>query len=103
MENREQVLKAYRDHPLPAGDVVLITDLSVVQEVEGLADHWDADLRSKLARLLVEVGASELQVAIARPRADLLPQDHALWADLREELLGSPVRVLPLAALPSAA
>lgn len=103
MEKPETVLAIYTKHPMMNGDVALLTDLDVVQEVEGLADHWDPVLRRNIAYLLREVGARELQVAIARPDAELLPQDHALWADLREELLDAPIRVLPLIALPAAA
>ncbi|MCW2601609.1 MAG: hypothetical protein JWM02_3438 [Frankiales bacterium] len=103
MKNRKKVLKAYREHPMCNGDVALLTDLAVVQEVEGLADHWDPVLRANIAHVLTEIGARELQIAIARPDAELLPQDHALWADLREELLGSAITVLPVVALPAAA
>jgi hypothetical protein len=103
MENIDVVLEIYRSNPMLDGDVALLTDLQVVQEVEGLADHWDPVLRRNIAYVLREVGARELQVAIARPDAELLPQDHALWADLREELLDSPITVLPLLALPAAA
>ncbi|MCW2501428.1 MAG: hypothetical protein JWN87_3104 [Frankiales bacterium] len=103
MENIDVVLEIYRTNPMLDGDVALLTDLQVVQEVEGLADHWDPVLRRNIAYVLREVGARELQVAIARPDAELLPQDHALWADLREELLDSPITVLPLLALPAAA
>lgn len=102
MRNLELVLSSYNDDPLPDGDVVLLTDLSVVQEVEGLADHWDAVLRRNIAYVLREVGATELVVAIARRDRQLTPADHALWADLREELLDSSVTVRPLVALNAA-
>ena len=102
MDDIEKVLEVYDDHPLRDGDVALLTDLEVVQEIEGLADEWDAELRRNIAYVLTEVGASELTVAVARRHKRLLPQDHALWADLREELLGSPIVVHPLRALPAA-
>lgn len=99
----DDLLAIYREHPMRNGDVALLTDLPVIQEVEGLADHWDPVLRRNVAKVLRDVGVTQLLVAIARPRAELLPQDHALWADLREELLDSPITVLPVTALPSAA
>ncbi len=102
MRNLEEVLSIYNDDPLPDGDVLLLTDLSVVQEVEGLADHWDAVLRRNIADVLREVGATELVVAIARRDQQLKPADHAIWADLREELLDSEVTVRPLVALNAA-
>jgi sulfur carrier protein ThiS len=103
MENLKHVLEIYREHPMRNGDVALLTDLKVVQEVEGLADEWDAELRRNVAALLTSVGVRELLIAVARPDAELLPQDHALWADLREELLGSSITVLPVMGLPAAA
>jgi hypothetical protein len=103
MKNLKKVLSVYREHPMHNGDVALLTDLKVVQEIEGLADQWDPELRRNIAYVLTGLGIRELLVAIARPDAELLPQDHALWADLREELLGSAIRVLPVMALPAAA
>lgn len=103
MEHFAEVLSRYTDYPMLDGDIALLTDLKVVQEIEGLADHWEPRIRRNLAEGLRETGAQELQLAIARPGAELLPQDHALWADLREELLGSGIKVLPVVALPAAA
>lgn len=60
MDDIAKVLEVYDDLPMRDGDVALLTDLPVVQEIEGLADEWDA------------------------------------------ELLGSPVRLHPLVALPAA-
>lgn len=102
MDNLDTVLQVYDDHPMRDGDVALLTDLSVIQEVEGLVDQWDAELRRNIAYVLTEVGARELHVAVARRGRRLRPEDHAMWADLREELLGSPIRVHPLLALPAA-
>jgi ubiquinone biosynthesis protein UbiJ len=97
------ILDSYREHPMRNGDVAVLTDLRVVQEVEGLADDWDPMVRTGLARILREIGATEVELAVARPDAQLLAQDHALWADLREELLGSQITVHPLIGLPAAA
>jgi hypothetical protein len=99
----ETLLEIYREMPIDNGDMLLITDPDLVQEVEGMADQWDPVLRRNVAYVLRELGVSELRLAIARPEGELLPQDHALWADLREELLDQPIRVFPLIALPSAA
>ncbi len=103
MENLEYVLATYAEHPMRAGDVALLTDLKVVQEIEGLADHWDPVLRRNVAYVLREIGATEVLLAVARPGGTPLPQDHALWADLREELLDSPITIHPLRGLPAAA
>jgi hypothetical protein len=97
-----EVLVAYDEHPMDDGDVALLTDLHVIQEIEGLADHWDPVLRRNVAHILREIGASEVVVAIARPGRELLPGDHALWADLREELLDARILVRPVIALDAA-
>ena len=102
MRDIQKLLEVYDDHPMGDGDVALLTDLPVVQEVERLADEWDPVLRRNIAWVLTKVGAGELVVAVARRHKRLLPQDHAMWADLREELLDSPVVVHPLVALPAA-
>ena len=102
MDDMQKVLAAYDDHPMQDGDVALLTDLKVIQEVAGLADHWDPVLRRNIASVLTEVGVTELVVGIARRDRQLHPEDHALWADLREELLDSPMTVHPLVALPAA-
>ena len=103
MTDHETVLEIYRDIPLENGDVVLLTNHQVVQEIEGLADNWDPLICRNIAWILTELEATEVRLAIARPEAELLPQDHALWADLREELLSSPMLLHPPVALPAAA
>jgi hypothetical protein len=102
-ENNPEVLAAYVDHPMQNGDVAILTDQKVIQEIAGLADHWDPELRRNVAWLLCEIGVAEVELCVARPDGELLAQDHALWADLREELLGEPVTVHPLIGLPAAA
>jgi hypothetical protein len=102
-DEHPEVLAAYTEHPMQNGDVAILTDQHVVQEICGLADAWDPRLRRSVAELLREGGAAEVEVCIARPDGELLAQDHALWADLREELLEAPVTVHPLTALPAAA
>lgn len=97
-----EAIAAYEDYPMDDGDVALLTDLALIQEVEGLADHWDPELRRNLAHILKEIGAGEIVVAIARKGRELLPADHALWADLREELLDAPIVVRPVVALDAA-
>ncbi len=103
METWKQARKIYVEHPMRGGDVAIVTDLTVIQEVAGLADDWDPVIRRNVAHILRELQVQELVIAIARPDAELLPQDHALWADLREELLTSTITVHPLEALPAAA
>lgn len=95
------VLDAYADDPLPSGDAVLLLDDAVCMEVAGLADQWDEVMRRNTAGILRET-AREVVLAIARPGADLLPQDRVLWRELQEELRDSPVQLAPLQALPAA-
>ncbi len=97
-----EAIAAYEEHPMDDGDVALLTDLAMIQEVEGLADQWDPVLRRNIAHILKEIGATEVVVAIARTGRQLLPSDHALWADLREELLDAQIVVRPVVALNAA-
>jgi hypothetical protein len=101
LDTLDRVLSGYREHPMRDGDVALITDLKVISEVERLADEWDPVLRRHTAYALRELGAREVLLAIARPDAVLRPQDHALWADLREELLGDDIHLRPPLAVPA--
>jgi len=101
MRDLAPALSAYQDYPMDNGGMAVFLDAGIVVEIEGGADDWGADLTQHLAASLAQVG-SDAQLAIARPGAELLGSDHALWADLREELLGSPVQLLPLLALPAA-
>lgn len=103
MESYEHVVKAYTDYPTGNGDVLILTDDKIVQEVTGLADQWDPVLRRNIAEVLREVGVSEVALLVARPEGIPLPQDHAMWADLRDELQGSAIVVHPLEGLPAAA
>jgi hypothetical protein len=97
------VLAIYRDNPMRDGDVVvLIQPLQLATEIEGLADHWDPELRSSLSSVLQEIGASEIQLAIARPGARLRDRDHLLQLDLEQELGTAGIAVQPLIALPAA-
>lgn len=95
------VLDAYADDPMPSGDVVLLLDDAVCMEVGGLADHWDELMRRRTAEVLRDT-ATKVVLAIARPGADLLPQDRVLWRELQDELQDSPVALAPLQALPAA-
>jgi len=96
------ILTAYRDHPMLDGDVVLLVEeLKLATEIEGLADHWDSVLCRNVAHVLREIGAHEVTLGLARPGAVLQPRDHQLLGDLREELAGSGVVVRDLLALPA--
>ncbi len=97
----EEVLKIYADDPLDSGDVLLLLDGKVCMEMTGLAAQWDAVLRSNTAGLLRKTARS-IVVAIARPEATLLPSDHQLGHDLRDDLLDSDVTLSPVQALPAA-
>jgi hypothetical protein len=101
LDDLDQVLAAYRGDPIDNGDLVLITDQRLVQELAGFADIWDPHVRRTVAELLTTVGASEVAVAIARPDGELLLQDHALWADLRDELEGSGISLRRPVAVPA--
>lgn len=94
-------LRIYADHPLPAGDAVLLLDETVCMEIAGLADHWDDVLRRNMAEVLRET-AHDVVLAIARSGADLLPEDYRLWRELHQELRGSDVDLAPVQALPAA-
>ena len=97
------LLAAYRDHPMNDGDVVvLVPQHQLATEIEGLADHWDTELCRNLARLLREIDAHEVELAVARRHGLLLESDHSLLGDLVEELAGTGVVVRPLVALPAA-
>lgn len=96
------IVSIYRDHPMPDGDaVLLLEELHVATEVEGLADHWDQTLCRNLASVLRELGAQEVQIGIARAHEVLQARDHQLLGDLREELAGSGILVRDLLALPA--
>jgi hypothetical protein len=99
----DDMLDAYRTYPMNAGDaVVLIRSHGLATEIEGLADHWDPELCRNLARMLFEIDAREVQLAVARPAGLLLESDHSMFGDLVEELAGTGVVVRPLVALPAA-
>ncbi|MCW2544654.1 MAG: hypothetical protein JWM40_2206 [Frankiales bacterium] len=83
------------------GTMAVFTDVDVVLEISGGADQWGREPARALAGALTQT-CTEAQVCIARPDAELLGSDHALWADLREELGRSSVALLPLIALPAA-
>ena len=95
-----EVLRLYAERPMAAGDAVLVLDSSVCMEVAGLADHWDEVLRRNTAGILRET-ATEVVLAIARPGADLLPEDYRLWRELHQEV-GHDVSLAPVQALPAA-
>lgn len=95
------VLRAYTDTPLAAGDAVLLLDGRVCMEIAGLADHWDDVMRRNTADVLRST-ARDVVLVIARPSAEPLPEDSRLWRELYEELRGSTVDLAPLEALPSA-
>lgn len=100
-ETLAQVLQIYADAPMEEGDAALLLDDKVCVEVERLALEWDAELCHNTASILRE-SATSVIVAIARPRATLLPQDFQLWRDLHHELRGTDVDLQPLRALPAA-
>ena len=83
------------------GDVLFLLDGKVCMEITGLAARWDDVVRSNTAGVLRKT-ARRVVVAIARPEATLLPGDLQLWQDLRDDLLGSDVTLLPVQALPAA-
>ena len=97
----EEVLKIYAAEPLDSGDVLFLIDDKVCMEITGLAARWDDVVRSNTAGVLRKT-ARRVVVAIARPEATLLPGDLQLWKDLRDDLLGSDVTLLPVQALPAA-
>jgi hypothetical protein len=103
MDNLDEVLALYREVPMDNGDAAIFTDLRVVHEVGGLADAWDPVLRRNIGWMLRDTGVREIALAIARPEAELLRQDHAMWADLREELHTSGITVRDPIGLPAAA
>ena len=96
-----KVLSIYEDDPMEDGDAVLLLDNKVCLELEGLADHWDAELRASTVGILRETARAVL-VAVARPHGVLLPGDYRLWRDLHADLREDDVTVLPLRALPAA-
>jgi hypothetical protein len=99
----DDLLAIYRTHPMNDGDVVvLVPEHHLATEVEGLADHWDAELCRNLAHLLREIDAHEVELAVARPDGLLLERDHSMLGDLVEELAGTGVVVRPLLPLPAA-
>lgn len=95
------VLRIYEENPMGDGDAVLLLDSEVCLELEGLADHWDDQLRVSTAGILRETARAVL-VAVARPRGVLLPGDYRLWRDLHADLREADVALLPLRALPAA-
>ena len=100
-ERNEQALRIYAEHPLPAGDAVLLLDDTVCLELERLADSWDEEGRRDLVSILTTTSRRVL-LAIARPRSDLLPRDYQLWREVHEDLRHTDVELLPVRALPAA-
>jgi len=94
-DKAQSLLAVYDDQPMQAGDVALLLDDTVCMEVEGLADNWSARVRGNLATAL-RPQCSRVLIAVARPQRELLASDHVLWAELREELLGSGIELLPI-------
>lgn len=101
MRDLAPVLRIYEDLPLTNGSMAVFTDVDVVVEIPGGADEWGLEPARTLAEVLAAT-VTEAQVCIARPGAELLDTDHALWAGLREELRRTPVDLLPLIGLPAA-
>ena len=97
----ENMLAHYEAEPMQPGDVALLLDDGVCMEVEGLADHWSANIRRNLATML-RPNCARVLIAVARPERQLLASDHVLWAEMREELLGSGVELLPIRAITGA-
>jgi hypothetical protein len=103
MENLEAALSIYRNVPLDNGDAAIFTDAGMALEVAGLADNWDRLCKENLCSAITGSGVREIAVAIARPDAALLAQDHAMWADMREELAPAGIVVMDPIGLPAAA
>ena len=98
----DTVLAVYERHPLDPGDgLLLLPGRSLCLELEGLAQAWCPQVRRELARA-VAAGAEPAQLALARPGGRATATDEVIWAELREELLGSGVELLPLRMLPAA-
>ena len=102
MDDLDAVLAIYRDHPMDNGDAVAFLDHKLAVEMEGVADQWDPQLRDSISAALEGSGTKELALAVCRPDGVPLPQDHAMWADLRERCFALGIRVEPLIGLPSA-
>ena len=98
-----RVIEIYSDDPLDNGDILLITDRRLIQECEAAADLWDPRVRAFVGELLASVDATEVALAVARPSGTLLPQDHAMWADLREDCAAAGIRLRDPIGLPAAA
>lgn len=93
----------YRCYPMQDGDaVLLLPELKVATELEQLGDAWHPDVCRSLASTLVELGATDVRLGVARPDALPLPGDHRLHATLRAELAGTDVVLHDLVALPAA-
>lgn len=100
---RDDLMTIYSTHPMQDGDVVLLVeDLQLATEIEGLADHWDDVLCRNTAHVLKEIEAPDVEVAIARRGGELRERDHRLLRELRQELAGSGIIVRPLVVLPAA-
>ncbi len=96
-----EMLHLYEDDPMDDGDAVMLLDSKVCMEVEGMADHWDAQLRTNTAGILRETSRTVV-VAVARRDGVFRPSDYQLWRDLHDELRDGDVALLPLRALPAA-
>ncbi|MCA1712149.1 MAG: hypothetical protein LC789_11145 [Actinobacteria bacterium] len=96
-----KALRIYEEAPMEDGDALLLLDSKVCLELEGLADHWNAELRVNTAGML-RATARAVLVAVARPRGVLLPGDYRLWRDLHADLREDDITLLPLRALPAA-
>ena len=99
--SEEQAFQIYENDPLADGDALLLLDGTVCLELAGLADSWDDLGRRNLVEILTTT-SRRVQVAIARERSDLRPDDYKLWRELHESLRDTGVELLPVQALPAA-
>jgi len=99
--SEEQAFQIYENDPLADGDALLLLDGTVCLELAGLADSWDDLGRRNLVEILTTT-SRRVQVAIARERSDLRPDDYKLWRELHESLRDTGVELLPVRALPAA-
>ena len=96
------VLRAYEEHPMAAGDAVLLLDDEVCLELAGLGDQWTDGGSAPLLRILAGTGCRSVRLLVARPGAELLASDYQLWRELHAGLRDTGTELRTLWALPAA-
>lgn len=96
------VLRSYEQHPMAAGDAVLLLDDEVCLELAALGDQWPDGGSASLVTLLTGADCRSVRLLVARPGAELQASDYQLWRELHAGLRDTGTELRTLWALPAA-